>query len=204
MIRRWWFWLIPLITVEAFHWTGITPVPLHPERLQKEIRHVVAGSVHDPCGTSRLLSNLLIPSHTLCFTDSWEEQSQDETTTTMIHLPRLLESLKTQPLISPIPRFHAYSYYHYSRYQSSGLSQSLSYAQYCLLEEKMASIVFAYLGDTRHHWKLMMNPFFLYQDGLKSYGRSSELAHTLWLTPSVDMGGDAVLWEGIDTKRSSI
>jgi hypothetical protein len=98
-----------------------------------------------------------------------------------------------------VPRFHRLTPYHYQRFSESVLRDRLSYSKFCVLEEKMADIVFSYLGDTKHHWIIFLDPTFLYLDSIKSYGTSQEIQRTLWVTPSVEVGNpDVVVLEEVE------
>uniref|UniRef100_A0A6C0CZN7 Uncharacterized protein n=1 Tax=viral metagenome TaxID=1070528 RepID=A0A6C0CZN7_9ZZZZ len=111
-----------------------------------------------------------------------------------IYLPKLMETL--DPISRPIPTYHIFSKYHFQRFQSSPFSSKMSYANYCLWEEKVADIVFSYLGDLHHQWIIQLPAFFLYHDAIKSYGERDVVQHTLWITPSVDIGSpDMVLFD---------
>ena len=108
-----------------------------------------------------------------------------------ISLPRLMETIN--PISRPIPTFHLFSKFHFQRYASSPFASQMSYADYCLWEEKVADIVFSYLGDQRRHWIIQLPAFFLYNDAIKSYGTRDVVQHTLWITPSVDIGSPNLL-----------
>lgn len=80
-------------------------------------------------------------------------------------------------------------------FQQSRYAEVMSYPQFCVLEEDVARIVFAYLGDTRRHWMLQLDPLFLYSDSVRSYGTANTVSRTLWVTPSKEVGvPDAVLF----------
>ena len=108
-----------------------------------------------------------------------------------ISLPRLMETIN--PISRPIPTFHLFSKFHFQRYSSSPFASQMSYADYCLWEEKVADIVFSYLGDQHRHWIIQLPAFFLYNDAIKSYGTRDVVQHTLWITPSVDIGSPNLL-----------
>jgi hypothetical protein len=108
-----------------------------------------------------------------------------------IFLPQLMETLN--PISRPIPTYHLFSKYHFQRFQLSPFASKMSYAKYCLWEEKVADIVFSYLGDLHHHWTIQLPAFFLYHDAIKSYGERDVVQHTLWITPSVDIGSPDML-----------
>jgi len=102
-----------------------------------------------------------------------------------------------------IPRFHRLTPYHYQRFSESVLRDRLSYSKFCVLEEKMADIVFSYLGDTKHHWIIFLDPTFLYLDSIKSYGTFQEILRTLWVTPSVEVGNpDVVVLEEVEDGKN--
>lgn len=122
-----------------------------------------------------------------------------------VHISSLLfsESFVNSPK-EVIPMFHGLTPYHYKRFSESLLRDRLSYRKFCVLEEKMAGIVFSYLGDTKHHWIIYMDPMFLYLDSIKSYGTTQEIQRTLWVTPSVEIGSpDAVVLEDLKDGKNS-
>jgi hypothetical protein len=122
-----------------------------------------------------------------------------------VHISSLLfsESFVSSPK-EVIPMFHGLTPYHYKRFSESLLRDRLSYRKFCVLEEKMADIVFSYLGDTKHHWIIYMDPMFLYLDSIKSYGTTQEIKRTLWVTPSVEIGNpDAVVLEDLKDGKNS-
>jgi hypothetical protein len=108
-----------------------------------------------------------------------------------ISLPRLMETIN--PISRPIPTFHIFSKFHYQRYVTSPFVSRMSYAEYCLWEEKVADIVFSYLGDQRRHWTITIPAFFLFNDAIKSYGTREVIQTTLWITPSVEIGSPDLL-----------
>jgi len=108
-----------------------------------------------------------------------------------ISLPRLMETIN--PISRPIPTFHLFSKYHYQRYITSPFVSRMSYAEYCLWEEKVADVVFSYLGDQRRHWTITIPAFFLFNDAIKSYGTREMIQNTLWITPSVEIGSPDLL-----------
>lgn len=141
-------------------------------------RHVVIGS--NRCEQSETKK--------ICFTF---DQNDDTETTTHILLPRLIDDILKEN--KAIPAFHPFSLYHFSRYENSALSSVMSYPIYCLLEEKMANIVYSYLNDECNHWMIMMDPFFMHRDGFRSYGLHGENNNAVWITPSVELDGDQIM-----------
>ena len=91
----------------------------------------------------------------------------------------------------------AYGEHHHTTFQQSPYAEVMTYPQFCVLEKKVASVVFAYLGDTRRHWMLQLDPLFLYSDSVRRYGNDpSTITKTLWVTPSASIGvPDAILWK---------
>jgi len=87
--------------------------------------------------------------------------------------------------------------HHHTTFQQSPYAEVMTYPQFCVLEKKVASVVFAYLGDTRRHWMLQLDPLFLYSDSVRRYGNDpSTITKTLWVTPSATIGmPDAILWK---------
>jgi len=107
----------------------------------------------------------------------------------------LLQDL-VEDTIEPIPRFHQLSAHHYKRYQESAYREYFSYNQFCVLEERVADIVFLYLNDSRHRWIVLLDPTFLYSDSVKSYGNTGAVQSTMWVSPSASIGDpDFILWK---------
>jgi hypothetical protein len=154
-------------------------------------RHVVIGS-------SRCEQETTIAYKKICFTF---DHDGDGDTSTHILLPRLIDDVLKEN--KAIPAFHPFSLYHFSRYENSPLSSVMSYPIYCLLEEKMANIVYSYLNDERNHWMIMMDPFFIHRDGFRSYGLRGENNNAVWITPSVELDGDQIIVD-ITTKDTGI
>jgi hypothetical protein len=144
-------------------------------------RHVVIGS--------NSFEETQMPYKKICFT--FDDSDGDTETTTHILLPRLIDDVLKEN--KAIPAFHPLSLYHFSRYENSALSSVMSYPVYCLLEEKMANIVYSYLNDVRNHWMIMMDPFFIHRDGFRSYGLQGENNNAMWITPSVELDGDQIM-----------
>ena len=86
--------------------------------------------------------------------------------------------------------------HHRTTFQQSPYAEVMTYPQFCVLEKKVACIVFAYLGDTHRHWMVQLDPLFLYSDSVRRYGNDpSTITKTLWVTPSASIGvPDAILW----------
>ena len=121
-----------------------------------------------------------------------EEEEEDVT-----HLP-LLSIAHLPDTNSDIRQRHRPpSFHHSSTFDQSPYAKVMSYPEFCRLEEKVARIVFAYLGDTHHHWMLQLDPLFLYSDSVKRYAPDSSTVHrTFWITPSATMGvPDAIVLE---------
>jgi hypothetical protein len=179
--------------------------PLH--TIPKTVRHLVAPTtyVDDPS----LFKNLFKPPNNeneknvlrnidFGFGFGMGDSSVEDddlstiTTTTTVSLPKLLEEEQNH-LTNVFPRFHPFSMFHYQRYSTSPYASKMSYPQFCLLEEKMSDIVFAYLGDQKRQWCIFLSPEFLYSDSIKSYGSTEVLKKTLWITPSIEIGNPDVV-----------
>jgi len=168
--------------------------PLHP--IPKTVRHLVAPTsyVGDTLITNLLTNNNeknIIENIKFGFGMSGSVEDVSTMTTT-VSLTTLLEEEENN-LINVFPRFHPLSMFHYQRYSTSPYASKISYPQFCLLEEKMSDIVFAYLGDQKRQWRIFLNPEFLYSDSIKSYGSTEALRKTLWITPSIEIGNPDVI-----------
>jgi len=155
-------------------------------------RHTVIGTNRNmnKSDLDHYISHNFPRTHKISF--SFEEKDfQKNIENDDIYLPRLMETL--DPISRPIPTYHIFSKYHFQRFQSSPFSSKMSYANYCLWEEKVADIVFSYLGDLHQHWTIQLPAFFLYHDAIKSYGERDVVQNTLWITPSVDIGSPNML-----------
>ena len=146
--------------------------------------HVVVGSTCD-----QQIIQVSGAAQKICFT--FDRGGHDGDETTHIFLPRLIEGVIQEN--KAIPIFHKFSFHHFSRYENSKLSSVMGYPTYCLLEEKIADIVFSYINDAHHHWMIMIDPFFMHRDGFRSYALHDEKNNALWVTPSVDLDGDDII-----------
>jgi len=131
--------------------------------------------------------------HIIDFSTSVSALQEEEEDVT--HLPLL--SIVQLPYRNSEIRQHPPSFHHSSTFYLSPYAKVMSYPEFCQLEEKVARIVFAYLGDTHHHWMLQLDPLFLYSDSVKRYAPEASTVHrTLWITPSVTIGHpDAIVLE---------
>ena len=168
-------------------------------------QHIVApnSKISKKIFTEDLLFSLVSRTIPLEFTfldfdkDNLDGEEDGKSMIQPIHISSILFS-ESHPK-EVIPRFHRLTPYHYQRFSESVLRDRLSYSKFCVLEEKMADIVFSYLGDTKHHWIIFLDPTFLYLDSIKSYGTSQEIQRTLWVTPSVEVGNpDVVVLEEVE------
>ena len=105
-----------------------------------------------------------------------------------LYSPSLFQQFKRTEKV--IPKHHIYSYIHYQRYEQSSFPRYMSYAEYCLLEEKIGNIAWSYLGDVSpdHHWLLRVDPFFLHGESIKSFLNQDIVERTCWVTPSIEIG----------------
>jgi hypothetical protein len=167
--------------------------PLHP--IPKTVRHLVAPTLY---AGDTLFTNLLTNNNekniigNIKFGFGGGSVEDVLTMTTTVSLTTLLEEEENN-LTNVFPRFHPFSMFHYQRYSTSPYASKISYPQFCLLEEKMSDIVFAYLGDQKRQWRIFLNPEFLYSDSIKSYGSTEALRKTLWITPSIEIGNPDVV-----------
>ena len=167
--------------------------PLHP--IPKTIHHLVAPTSY---AEDTLFTNLLTNNNekniigNIKFGFGGGSAEDVSTMTTTVSLPKLLEEEQNH-LTNVFPRFHPFSMFHYQRYSTSPYASKMSYPQFCLLEEKMSDIVFAYLGDQKRQWCIFLSPEFLYSDSIKSYGSTETLQKTLWITPSIEIGNPDVV-----------
>jgi len=110
----------------------------------------------------------------------------------VISLPSL--SLLPMALQDPLP-VHPRSLHHFQAFSTSVYAQHMTYPQFCAWESFLARVVFSYLGDTRRHWIVEVDPFFLYSDSIREYGTLEAVQQTFWITPSAEVGvPDAVLF----------
>ena len=65
------------------------------------------------------------------------------------YVPDLYSNILSQNVDHVIPLHHVMTRFHYEYLYNSRFSDTFSYANYCLFEEKIASIMRAYLLDTR-------------------------------------------------------
>jgi len=124
----------------------------------------------------------------------------------VVSLPSL--SLMPTALQHSSPVFlKARSLHHHNVFSTSVYAKYMSYPQFCAWESTIARVVFSYLGDTRRHWIVEVDPIFLYSDSLRDYGTRDAVLQTFWITPSVEVGvPDAVLFSkefGRTNERSS-
>ena len=161
-----------------------------------DIRSVVAPNTRG-CGT--LLSETFRDHHrplqTIEFATQRNVWPLEEEDYHRILLQDLVED-SVHPPPPPIPRYHALSAHHYQRYQESAYREHFSYSQFCVLEERIADIVFLYLNDSRNRWLVLLDPAFLYSDSVKSYGNTGAVRSTAWISPSASIGDpDFILWK---------
>lgn len=103
--------------------------------------------------------------------------------------PVLLDRLQHSGTLShAIPNHHILSRSHYERYEHSPYVNYFTYADFCLLEEKMGDVVWSYLGDETQRWLLRLPNIFLYTDSIKMYLDQETHKKTCWITPSQEMG----------------
>jgi hypothetical protein len=126
----------------------------------------------------------------ICFTFNRDRDGDDDKSTHIL-LPALIDGVIQEN--KAIPTFHKFSLHHFSLYENSKLSSVMSYPTYCLLEEKIAGIVFSYINDAHHRWMIMIDPFFMHRDGFRSYALQHEKNNAMWITPSVELEGDNII-----------
>ena len=114
---------------------------------------------------------------------------------TVVGLRSLLDDKATSRL-SRVPA-SSHSVYHLQRF-SSDSNLGISYPEFCSVEERLATIVFAYSQDTKHRWCIIVPPEFLYSDSLRSFGTPSLIRKIIWVTPSTEIGVPDVVAINID------
>lgn len=80
------------------------------------------------------------------------------------------------------PKFHLFSRSHYLQFSHSVYVSLMEYHDYCAMEDKLAHILFQYLGDEKNHWMIAINDPFL-MGSLRQYGgKESVVGKTTWVT----------------------
>ena len=136
----------------------------------------------------------------MTFPNTHEGDDDNENNDSTLSMP----ALSLLPLVDPtpsstttstIPFVRPRSTRHAQAFFASAYAKHMSYPQFCEWESRVARVVFSYLGDTRRHWIVEIDPFFLYSDSIRDYGTREAVAQTFWITPSVEIGvPDAVLF----------
>ena len=164
-----------------------------PPKPHNAIHHTLQHVVAPPLSTPRSLwQSLPFPQST-----TWKvvgitlHDVEEEEEVTMVSPLSLLQPVD----VSSTPRSFGFGAHHFQLYRDSVYAKAMSYPQFCVMERNVARIVFSYLGDTHHHWVLLLDPLFLYSDSIRPYGNANAISQTLWITPSIDIGvPDAILW----------
>jgi hypothetical protein len=187
-------------------WSLYLKMPPPSTMMQQQKQHIVSPPLpFTNTGLTKVLSAYINEKEEWNVIDFSAPNTEDEDNK-VIHIPLVAiaqlpdpdpENTLSRAFISEHPLgLRASNEHHHTTFQQSPYAEVMTYPQFCVLEKKVACIVFAYLGDTHRHWMVQLDPLFLYSDSVRRYGKdASTVANTLWVTPSEFIGvPDAILW----------